>query len=47
MTKSKFGRLNVAVNCAGLAIAAVAYNHNKDRFHSLEDFMKILTVIRI
>ncbi|ESO12130.1 hypothetical protein HELRODRAFT_62336, partial [Helobdella robusta] len=42
--KSKFGKLNVAVNCAGISIAAVVYNQNKDRVHSYEDFIKVLTV---
>lgn len=42
--KEKFGRLDIAVNCAGIGIAAVTYNANKDRVHSLEDFLKVLTV---
>lgn len=42
--KEKFGHLDVAVNCAGIGIAAVTYNANKDRVHSLEDFLKVLTV---
>lgn len=44
IAKEKFGRLDVAVNCAGIGIAAVTYNPNKDRVHSLEDFLKVITV---
>jgi len=40
----KYGRLDVAVNCAGIGIAAVTYNQNKDRVHELTDFMKVVTV---
>jgi len=40
----KYGRLDVAVNCAGIGIAAVTYNQNKDRVHELKDFMKVVTV---
>ena len=40
----KYGRLDVAVNCAGIGIAAVTYNQNKDRVHEIADFMKVLTV---
>jgi 3-hydroxyacyl-CoA dehydrogenase / 3-hydroxy-2-methylbutyryl-CoA dehydrogenase len=40
----KYGRLDIAVNCAGIGIAAVTYNHNKDRVHELADFMKVLSV---
>jgi 3-hydroxyacyl-CoA dehydrogenase/3-hydroxy-2-methylbutyryl-CoA dehydrogenase len=44
MAKDKLGRLDLAVNCAGIGIAAVTYNANKDRVHSFEDFMKVITV---
>jgi 3-hydroxyacyl-CoA dehydrogenase/3-hydroxy-2-methylbutyryl-CoA dehydrogenase len=44
LAKEKFGRLDIAVNCAGIGIAAVTYNVNKDRVHSLEDFMRVVTV---
>lgn len=44
VVKSNFQQLDVTVNCAGLAMAAVVYNPNKDRVHSYEDFLKILTV---
>lgn len=43
-TKAKFGRLDVAVNCAGTAVAFKTYNFNKNTPHSLEDFARVLTV---
>ncbi len=42
--KSKFGRLDVCVNCAGTARAFQTYNFNKDLPHILEDFARIMTV---
>ncbi|XP_042235742.1 3-hydroxyacyl-CoA dehydrogenase type-2-like [Homarus americanus] len=42
--KDKFGRLDVAVNCAGIGIAVKTYNHNKKLSHSFEDFMRVQTV---
>lgn len=42
--KEKFGRVDVVVNCAGIGIAAVTYNKNKDFVHILEDFMKVVNV---
>lgn len=44
IAKEKYGRLDIAVNCAGIGIAAVTYNPNKDRVHSLEDFLKVIQV---
>ncbi|KAG7161224.1 3-hydroxyacyl-CoA dehydrogenase type-2-like 1 [Homarus americanus] len=41
--KDKFGRLDVAVNCAGIGIAVKTYNHNKKLSHSFEDFMRVQT----
>jgi len=43
-TKDKFGKLDVAVNCAGIGIAVLTYNAKKDRVHPLDDFHKVLTV---
>lgn len=37
-----FGRLDVAVNCAGIGVALKTYNSNKDRVHSLEDFIRVI-----
>jgi 3-hydroxyacyl-CoA dehydrogenase/3-hydroxy-2-methylbutyryl-CoA dehydrogenase len=44
VAKEKFGRLNVAVNCAGIGIAFKTYNFNKKSPHSLQDFTKVLMV---
>lgn len=43
-TKSKFGRLDVCVNCAGTACAFQTYNFHKQRPHMLETFAEVLTV---
>ncbi|XP_055383355.1 3-hydroxyacyl-CoA dehydrogenase type-2 [Condylostylus longicornis] len=42
--KSKFGKLDLAVNCAGTAVAFKTYNFNKNLPHKLEDFTKVLMV---
>lgn len=44
VAKDKFGRLDVSVNCAGIAVAVKTYNFNKKVAHSLNDFAKVLTV---
>lgn len=44
VTKEKFGRLDVAVNCAGIGVAYKTYNFNKKLPHKLEDFSKVLTI---
>lgn len=44
-TKSKFGRLDVVVNCAGTASAHQTYNFNKGRPGGLQDFADQITVI--
>jgi len=44
LAKSKFGRLDAAVNCAGIAVAFKTYNFNKNLPHKLDDFAKVLTV---
>ena len=44
MAREKFGELNVAVNCAGIGIAALTYNHNKDRIHNLKEFERVIHV---
>lgn len=43
-TKSSFGRLDVAVNCAGTAVAFKTYNFNKKLPHRLEDFARVISV---
>ncbi|EAA07400.5 3-hydroxyacyl-CoA dehydrogenase type-2 [Anopheles arabiensis] len=44
LAKSKFGRLDVSVNCAGIAVAVKTYNFNKKVAHKLEDFQRVLLV---
>ncbi|XP_038061271.1 3-hydroxyacyl-CoA dehydrogenase type-2-like [Patiria miniata] len=42
--KNSFGRLDLAVNCAGVGIAVKTYNFNKNRAHPLAEFQRVLTV---
>lgn len=42
--KEKFGRLSVAVNCAGIAVAYKTFNFNKHLAHRLEDFQRTINV---
>ena len=44
MTKEKFGKLDVVVNAAGIAVAYKVYNFNKKVAHGLDDFTKVITV---
>ena len=44
LAKDKFGRLDIAVNCAGIGIAKVTYNAKKDTVHELDEFLKVLQV---
>ncbi|XP_005282406.1 3-hydroxyacyl-CoA dehydrogenase type-2-like isoform X1 [Chrysemys picta bellii] len=44
LVREKFGRLDLAVNCAGIAVAVKTYNAKKDMPHSLEDFQRVLNV---
>jgi 3-hydroxyacyl-CoA dehydrogenase/3-hydroxy-2-methylbutyryl-CoA dehydrogenase len=44
ITKEKFGRLDVLVNAAGVAVAYKSYNSIKKNAHSLEDFERVLRV---
>lgn len=44
VAKDKFGRLDLAVNCAGTAVAFRTYNFNKSLPHKLEDFARVLTI---
>ncbi|XP_039366368.1 3-hydroxyacyl-CoA dehydrogenase type-2 isoform X1 [Mauremys reevesii] len=44
LVREKFGRLDLAVNCAGIAVAVKTYNAKKDVPHSLEDFQRVLNV---
>jgi len=44
--KEKFGRVDVAVNCAGIVhgITAVTYDPEKDFVHPMDDFTEIVNV---
>ncbi|XP_058391924.1 3-hydroxyacyl-CoA dehydrogenase type-2 isoform X2 [Diceros bicornis minor] len=44
LAKEKFGRVDVAVNCAGIAVAIKTYNLKKSQAHTLEDFQRVLSV---
>lgn len=43
-TKSKFGRLDVCVNCAGISRAYQTYNFNKLKAAALQDFSELIRV---
>ena len=42
--REKFGELNAAVNCAGVGIAILTYNHNRDKIHNMQDFERVIRV---
>lgn len=44
VAKEKFGRLDVAVNCAGIGVAIKTYNFNKKSAHDLNSFAKVINV---
>ena len=44
LTKQTFGRLDAAINCAGIGGAFLTYNFSKKIPHNLDEFTKILTV---
>jgi len=48
MTKDTFGKLDVAINCAGIGAAVLTFNHKKPdpeaRIHNLDLFQKIINV---
>lgn len=43
-TRSKFGSLEVLVNCAGIAHARKVYHAEKNQPHSLEEFQRVMKV---
>ena len=43
-TVANFKRLDTAVSCAGIGVAFKTYNFNKDRPHSLDDFVRVQMV---
>ncbi|KAI1229701.1 hypothetical protein IHE44_0010883 [Lamprotornis superbus] len=44
VAQKQFGRLDLAVNCAGIGIAVKTYNSKKDKVHDLEDFQRVINV---
>lgn len=44
IAEEKFGRLDIAVNCAGIGVAFKVYNFNKNKAHSQDDFLRVLNV---
>lgn len=44
LAREKFGKVDLAVNCAGIAVAVKTYNFKKDVPHSLEDFQRVINV---
>ncbi|XP_003742993.1 3-hydroxyacyl-CoA dehydrogenase type-2 [Galendromus occidentalis] len=42
--KSKFDRLDVTVNCAGVGVAFLTFSASKNKPHLLEDFERVLSV---
>lgn len=46
LATERFGKLDLAVNCAGIAVAVKTYNLKKDVPHSLEDFQRVINVRR-
>ncbi|XP_068190041.1 3-hydroxyacyl-CoA dehydrogenase type-2 isoform X2 [Antennarius striatus] len=44
LAQEKFGKLDLAINCAGIAVAVKTYNFNKKIPHSLEDFQRVINV---
>uniref|UniRef100_A0A4X2M161 3-hydroxyacyl-CoA dehydrogenase type-2 n=1 Tax=Vombatus ursinus TaxID=29139 RepID=A0A4X2M161_VOMUR len=44
LARQKFGRVDIAVNCAGVAVAAKTYNFKNSQAHSLEAFQKVIQV---
>lgn len=47
IAKEKFGRLDVAVNCAGVGSACRIYNFKRDQPHNLEEFSTVIKVYYI
>lgn len=44
LSKSKFHKLDIVVNCAGIGVASKTFNFKKNVPHSLDDFIKTLSV---
>ncbi|XP_066436695.1 3-hydroxyacyl-CoA dehydrogenase type-2 [Eleutherodactylus coqui] len=44
VARSKFGGVNVVVNCAGIAVAIKTYNKKKETAHNLQEFQNVINV---
>ncbi|XP_058834245.1 3-hydroxyacyl-CoA dehydrogenase type-2-like [Topomyia yanbarensis] len=44
VTKNQFGRLDITVNCAGIAFPEKVYDFKQDKPHTLDSFRQILNV---
>ena len=44
ISKEKFGKLDVTVNCAGIGIAKVVLNANKGTVHPLDEYQRVINV---
>ena len=44
--EEKFGAVNVAVNCAGIGIAVKTYHPKKKEVHPLDQYEKVLKVVK-
>lgn len=44
VAKSKYGGLDVAVNCAGITLSSKMYNQSSKKIHNLDDFTRVVTV---
>lgn len=44
LAKKQFGKLDVAVNCAGIGVAFRTFNFSKKRAHELEQFKRVINV---
>lgn len=42
--ESEYGRLDFAVNCAGVGVAFKTYNFNKNTMHALDTFKQVLEI---
>ncbi|XP_068964340.1 3-hydroxyacyl-CoA dehydrogenase type-2 [Petaurus breviceps papuanus] len=44
LAREKFGRVDMAINCAGVAVASKTYNFKNSQAHTLEAFQKVIQV---
>ncbi|XP_065186239.1 3-hydroxyacyl-CoA dehydrogenase type-2-like [Sycon ciliatum] len=44
LARERYGRLNTAINCAGIGIAVKTYNARKQQTHELAPFSKVVSV---